>query len=159
MTAKISLTLDPSAMSIEGVREYYNQIVGDYNVGEFRNGKFPDKATAVKRLAGLVLEAKGGSKDDDGPEAHVKATVAKVKAAKVSGSSRSRLNADGVITVLTPDRKVRPDTETAVMWALYRNGMTVAQFLKAAEGVTLEKLTPAAYLSFDVRKGYIKVSG
>lgn len=162
---KISLTMDPSAMSIEGIREYHNQIVRDYGVGHVREGKFPDKATALKRLEGLLVNVKssqtGGEKDD--PAAHVEATVAKVKAAKVAktkdGSTRSRLNADAVISVLAPDRKVRPDTETAAMWALYRDGMTVGQFLEAAKAVQLEKLTPAAYLSFDVRKGYVKVSG
>lgn len=160
---KISLTMDPAAMSIEGVREYYNQVVADYGVGQVRNGKFPDKATAVKRLQGLLVEVKsaGSSEKDEPVEAttFVEKAVARAKAAKTEGGAKkSRLKTDAVITVLSPDRKVREGTETAAMWALYRDGMTVGQFLEAAKSVRLEKLTPAAYLSFDVRKGYVKVS-
>lgn len=171
MTTKISLTMDPGAMSIEGVREYYNWIVADYGVGEVRNGKFPDKATAVKRLEGLLVEVKASQGVDEtytAPDGANSPATAKGKAVnKAVSEALAKKTKSGRASKITPDTKIfvvkhgksREGTPTAAVRAAYQDGITFAELEKKMTGVDLKKAALRDYVAFDVRKGFIKVSG
>ncbi len=62
-----------------------------------------------------------------------------------------------VIRVLAEKNPCRPGTAAHAVFEKYRDGMTVAQFTKAAVGACPGRLRPIDYLIYDSKKGRISV--
>jgi hypothetical protein len=146
------LDTDYTEMNLAQLLDHYNAIAVSLGVAK-RNAKFPDKPTALKRVAGLIVQARAVKSGGAEPEAPKKTKVP-------SPTSRSpKLGPDAVLR-LTPagkERKCRPDTETAAVWAKVKDGMTLAQLEKATEGVEM-KFPARAHVSFSVRHGFLTVA-
>lgn len=62
-----------------------------------------------------------------------------------------------VVRILVEKNPCRPGTAACAVFAKYRDGMTVAQFAKAAADVCPGRLRPVDYLIYDSKKGRISV--
>jgi hypothetical protein len=103
-------------------------------------------AAAVKKVTKRKLSAK-----------KVEATTAPKKSAKKStvkhagnSGSRLRLNLKGKITIISKENPKRPGSGAHKRFALYKNGMTVEQFLKAG-GIPAD-------VHWDSKQRFIKVA-
>lgn len=159
-------------MTLVQLLDHYNELAVALG-HDRRNSTFRDRPTALKRVEGLLVEIRSlrspDTDDEPAPTPREKTVqrlaakvIAKTKPAKDPATkTRSRIPLTAKIYVLTPDRKVRPGTEAEPMWAAYRNGMTVADYIKKTANVIVRphgNPAPARnYLAFDARKGYIKI--
>ena len=129
---KIHTEAELSAMSSTALVALYNE----YAAKPVK--KFADKATAVKRTLEIL------------PVAEVKASKKTAKAEKSEPSATGRVAAlhARTITVLAESNPKRG--ESAERFALYRDGMTVGEYL-AAGGVSKD-------VNWDAARGYISVT-
>lgn len=132
------------------------ETVGSGGPGLARLRNHPDYKKITDQT---IAEGEAAARGEDPFAKTKKPRAAKPAAAapKPAKASRSKIQPDYMIDSVIDNPK-RSGTKAHAIFACYKNGQTVAQFIKAVEKAGYTEAQARADLSWDRRKGFIRIS-
>ncbi len=142
-----------TAASILGAEDPHDALTTALSVAEAPAAEEATKAVAVGRKSRPAAVARAVETAPQAPAPKAK----KEKAEKAPRTSAPRAGLDHVITDVVANPK-KPGSRAFNCFAVYSAGQTVADFVKACADAGIPEKEAKANVSWDRRKGFIKVS-
>ena len=142
-----------TAASILGAEDPHDALTTALSVAEAPAAEETTKAVAAGRKSRRAVDADTARAAPKAPAPKAK----KEKAEKAPRTSAPRADLDHVITDVVANPK-KPGSRAFNCFALYSAGQTVSEFIKACAEASIPEKEAKANVSWDRRKGFIKVS-